>query len=395
MRPPNPKLCPRSARTAWDTARAPALAAEPWEEYECALITPMYGGGVEPGKVDRDMPVRASAIRGQLRFWWRLLHGASRSPENLFTEESALWGGISRSSGPQASRVSLRVQATPIKHDQLRPANQTYALIPGRQTPKLLNPGYKFKLLLHFAETVESPQRDQVIKALRWWASFSGVGARTRRGLGAVRVKGLTPVDCTEVQATGGRMVLRSAQPHAMGAWREAVDKLRDFRQKPGVGRNPGAGRRPGRSRWPEPDTIRDLVGPPTAHVPGHRARGNYPRAAFGLPIVFQFKRSDVAKGDPPEHVLKPAGHDRMASPLILRPYFDGERYRPLALLLPGWDDDRVTSVPVGFGSGTASPAWPVKTSTADRKRLASDTPMKGRGTDALSAFMAYFYFPS
>ena len=52
MRQPDPNLCPKSAHMAWGAARAPAPAA-----YECALITPMYGGGVEPGAVDRDMPV--------------------------------------------------------------------------------------------------------------------------------------------------------------------------------------------------------------------------------------------------------------------------------------------------------------------------------------------------
>ena len=34
------------------------------------LITPMYGCGVAPGEVDRNIiSIRASAIRGQLRFW--------------------------------------------------------------------------------------------------------------------------------------------------------------------------------------------------------------------------------------------------------------------------------------------------------------------------------------
>ena len=43
-----------------------------WQTYKCKLVTPMYGGGVEPGVVDKEMPIRASAIRGQLRFWWRI-----------------------------------------------------------------------------------------------------------------------------------------------------------------------------------------------------------------------------------------------------------------------------------------------------------------------------------
>lgn len=33
----------------------------------------MYGGGVDAATVDLKMPIRVSAIKGQLRFWWRLL----------------------------------------------------------------------------------------------------------------------------------------------------------------------------------------------------------------------------------------------------------------------------------------------------------------------------------
>ena len=36
--------------------------------YTIKLITPMYGGGVVAGVVDEEMPVRATSIRGHLRF---------------------------------------------------------------------------------------------------------------------------------------------------------------------------------------------------------------------------------------------------------------------------------------------------------------------------------------
>lgn len=39
-----------------------------WHSLNCELITPMYGGGIESTKVDKDMPIRASSIRGNLRF---------------------------------------------------------------------------------------------------------------------------------------------------------------------------------------------------------------------------------------------------------------------------------------------------------------------------------------
>ncbi len=44
-----------------------------WHSLKCRLVTPMYGGGVTSTVVDTDMPIRVTGIRGQLRFWWRLL----------------------------------------------------------------------------------------------------------------------------------------------------------------------------------------------------------------------------------------------------------------------------------------------------------------------------------
>ncbi len=37
--------------------------------YDIELITPMFGGGVETRVNDPSLPVRPTAIRGQLQFW--------------------------------------------------------------------------------------------------------------------------------------------------------------------------------------------------------------------------------------------------------------------------------------------------------------------------------------
>ena len=84
----------------------------------------MYGGGVKAGEVDLNMPIRASALRGQLRFWWRLLNSATYPTSvGLFNAESALWGGIS-SNGPQASQVRLQVKASPVRSQDLIASGQ-------------------------------------------------------------------------------------------------------------------------------------------------------------------------------------------------------------------------------------------------------------------------------
>ena len=391
MRQPNPNLCPKNAQKIWNGTSLTSTQVT----VQCELITPMYGGGVKAGVVDRNMPIRASALRGQLRFWWRLLNSTTYlDSKRLFNAESALWGGIS-SSGPKASQVTLQVKANPVRPQDLISSRDNNRRISGNfdyvlileqgDNPTLLKEGYVFNLVLRFKPTVTPPQKAQVIEALHWWASFGGVGARTRRGLGAVKATGsnLNPVSKQEVASKNGVMVLRNPGNNAVNAWRSAINKLKKFRQGVGVGRRNG----PGLSYWPEPDTIRRFSGQPaTGHKPTHPVDG-YPRAAFGLPIVFHFKD----RGDPNDHVLESEHSDRMASPLILRPYFDGTQYHSLALLLPGWED-RV-SVPVRFKSNSRGEAWPNDPTL--RGTQANDVPpMSGRGHDALSAFLEYFRSP-
>lgn len=421
MRQPNPNVRPEHARKLWDTARS-STGAERVVTVRCRLITPMFGGGVTPGEVDREMPIRASALRGQLRFWWRLLYGAGRKPSDLFAVESALWGGIS-SKGPRASRVTLRVRQTTNRGPGNLPASSVpsgaqggvqlapedkldlpaYALIPDPESKgrSLLQAGYGFDLVLRFTQTVTHQQQKEVIEALRWWASFGGVGARTRRGFGAVKVDSgdveLKPVTDEEVKMQGGWIVSGQRERDAIKAWKEAVDAFQRFRQ----------GKNVGRSRWPEPDAIRRLAGVnAAAHVPEHPADGVFPRAAFGLPIVFHFKdsgdpgkRGERNESDP---TLEPVSGDRMASPLILRPWFDGQRYRPVALLLPGWKErlsvpvrlklpGAPTSASASPGSPEALRAWPED--SHERKRLAAQIqPMRDQdAADPLSAFMHFF----
>ena len=400
MRQPNRDILPDTAEAMWDRACDPDRRKS--LTVSCTLVTPMYGGGVKAGEIDTGMPIRCSALRGQLRYWWRLLNGTDLPSQQVFDIESELWGGISRN-GPRTSQVRLRVKAEAVGPEALASwrtgNNAPYALIlEPEDDPKILKQGYKFDLTLTFSSTVSSQQRAQVQDALRWWASFAGVGARTRRGLGAVKVSHnsleLKPVSPEEVESLGGWLVTRKPiGQDAIKAWKNAIDALKRFRQGSRIGRRSSGRGRPGRSNWPEADAIRCVA--PSRPMTRNRCQpiGQFPRAAFGLPIVFHFKD----KHDPQDHVLEPSEHERMASPLILRSYFDGEQYSPAALLLPGWKD-RV-SVPVRLSQtrseqtqpGPSKAAWPQD--ETQRKTLSkSIVPLNSYGsTDVLSAFMEFF----
>nr|HID14673.1 type III-B CRISPR module RAMP protein Cmr1 [Anaerolineae bacterium] len=57
------------------------------------LITPLFGGGAEPQKPDEVTVIRASEIRGLLRFWWRATRGGQfGSLDELRCAEEAIWG---------------------------------------------------------------------------------------------------------------------------------------------------------------------------------------------------------------------------------------------------------------------------------------------------------------
>ena len=357
---------------------------------KCELITPMYGGGVTAGEVDRAMPIRASALRGQLRFWWRLLNKGGHSSEDLFRAERDLWGGIGRE-GPKASMVGVRVACDPADMHLKRKSELTgfpgYALIlDAGDDPILLQQGHSFDVVISFDDQLGDKQRQQVVECLRWWASFGGVGARTRRGLGAVRVRSddaaLQPVTSEETKKLGGWLVI-GRLINEQQAWADAVGVLQSFRQGVGVGRARGS-KGPGHSNWPEADAIRSL---PKKGRAASTAGGSafFPRAAFGLPIVFQFKGESKLND-----TLEGEDHERMASPLILRPYFDGSGFHAMALLLPGWQE-RI-SVPVKLKDrGRRGKAWPL--AEGERGLLADDVkPMKeAHGSDPLTAFMHYF----
>ena len=184
MRRPNPAVLPDDALAVWNAAQR-ADDSDP-VTVKCTLMTPMYGGGVEPGKVDRELPIRPGAIRGQLRFWWRLLNPDGRDPRDLFRAESALWGGIS-GKGPRAGRVVLHVGCRSVGSEDTIKAKDhrfpAYAFIlKPDEDPRLLADGYEFTLTLSFEAGDGSPS---ATKSSKRYARGRASAASKRARVGA------------------------------------------------------------------------------------------------------------------------------------------------------------------------------------------------------------------
>ncbi len=394
--------------------------------FKVDLLTPAYGGGVEPGSCEQDRPFRLPSIRVQLRFWWRATQGANypasdgdggRWPiDQLRRDEAAIWGMASvarddvtgKQTAPVPSSVRIRIEndasdkpaSRPVRADTV-PLNsgQGYVYFPAREiTGAHSRPASSYwwgrSATVHLTldldtlaanlgrlETRNVTREDaprQVAAALWAFGHFGGIGARTRRGAGALRLTDIRgpfaslldnnydadPAQVMERIERASREFVRGevAQagdfPALKGAALTVValdlpgrilpirvpkrpdpvrielsdperilsvvgGLMREFRQDDRFARLPGSGPRPGRSKWPEPDAIRTLVGQwaRPAHEP--RLPVFFPRAAFGLPIVVKFNtREPHQRGDPEGQVtIRPAGGlERLASPVVLRP---------------------------------------------------------------------------
>lgn len=398
-----------------------------WESIDCCLVTPMYGGGVKSSEPDLLQPVRVSAIRGQLRFWWRLLaqYKWKIQDSELRKQEFALWGGINDGDEDgKASLVFLRVKMTsqpqrisyfsywvdqPTREDKRKIKTELFSksyvfFAMDRATEQnktyLIDKGLTWTLEWCVDEKrISDVQKQQVIETLRWWVNFGGIGARTRRGCGAFEVKTSSITDITEPLTTDDiekakcQLAVVNAS-NAMNAWDIAVNKLKNFRQGINVEPNPPSEeatklkKTAGRSRWPEPNEIRSITNPKDKNNKSNRF---FPRGMFGMPIIFHFKD----KGDPQDTSLQPVGKSRMSSPLIIRPIKQNGQWKAGALLLPYQDNlPKVELVGNQVNRNAENPndrgrqivtLW-------DETQAQHIKPIQDNGgNDPLQAFMSYF----
>lgn len=346
------------------------------------MVTPILGGAASTRDIDEIDVIRVPSLRGQLRFWWRVVHGGHLTPEQLYLAEREIFGATTDETG---GRSNIEIHVDILKRGEIDKSDiglsspGAYALWPAREArgknpqptaPRRL-PGTRFTLHVRCLETYEQHLRN----ALRAMILFGGYGGRTRRGTGSFAVARESdralwlpesasreafarafghdpfalsnrPADTWPVLSGAGMRV--GATTNATNAWITALDWLREFRQGTYSGARVAGPdkRRPGRSNWPEPDKVRQLSGRgPWAHDPKHNAQPVWPRAGFGLPIVGRFQNKD-RYGSPyrPEeprdfeirwYDTEGKLQDRLASPLIVKalPLANGQ-FVPCALWL-------------------------------------------------------------
>jgi CRISPR-associated protein Cmr1 len=436
------------------------------------LITPLFGGGVEPGVNDDVTPISGKAIRGQLRFWWRATRGGLMTNEMLAIneldekkrpaallkkmkeKEERIWGAASTKREKNESKIKIEIEIVTDKK-----GNKAFGYeLPREQYGYLTFPLKDNKNVLvnvHFNLKLEYPSEFKAdIKATLWaWGLFGGIGARTRRGCGAVHLKsvegeqgeplpsndegwrkslknglndnvidGTWPAGVPRLERDSQFVITRlesgeDERAAIKGAWERLIKKLKSFRQlrtETRLNALDGHGNPKveySRSYWPEPEKIRELL---DQRLPKHKPMPNrkldeFPRAAFGLPIVFHFKdaakkdRNNPAaynpnnrKKDPRDTSLQLEDHERLASPLILRPLIcQGNKAVGLALIINSSFALEAVTLVLKAIEGTKKECRNIsakldKTKAKTIIRPDKNTLLLGDETDVLKAFLTF-----
>lgn len=371
-------------RAAPKGSPAPLQRRSDWMlDVRVVLITRLFGGGAKTREIDEISWLRSSAAKSALRAWWRAGNAHEFSSlEELRERESKLFGSAGTydrdgnlRGGPGAFEVTTQSNLATVPADYRESLGNplNYALFPaqgmGQPVAKVAAPSDQSWATIHLKSSAASTgDLKAILSGLRLWLVLGGVGARSRRGAGAIAASDPAaarelelPASLEELEtflrqhceprtladslagtfclAKTRKVFLGAAQPTGEAAQKELLAVLRGARQdRPNSSRTS-----PGRSGWPEADAVRLKSGPKNnwAHQPDPVNAGQYPRAALGFPIVLKFKTPPV---EPAVHHILGTFHDgrewqkleRYSSPVILRPVRvwvgDKAQYIPVAI---------------------------------------------------------------
>jgi CRISPR-associated protein Cmr1 len=324
------------------------------EIFSLELITPCFAGGAEP---EKQAEIRAPAIRGQLRWWFRVLGGfASLSPLPVRAQEERIFGSAAGDAGlasPLIVRVRQSVASKTVKDaDQLgAPMNSDrgYLLFPLRSNPRrneykgrgvfdAILPNFDLELVWR-GNTLLWDDINALVAIL---GHLGSLGFRSRRAMGALAFRGTAPdlLGALKRFAGSGALVIRSLPAeNPSDAVGNLARWLKGWRAFGRTADHPSA-------KPPNPPHNPGFAYAKADHDAGVEAlahqRGNHPtqRPALGLPMLqFFSSRGQTVKWEQGRgNRDEPKG--RFASPVLLRPHRDANGWRALVIFTESrrWD---------------------------------------------------------
>lgn len=285
------------------------------------LLTPCFAGGTRP---DQEAEIRVPAIRGQLRWWFRIL-GGFRSLEALplLQQESLVFGGgpaphrhasplVLRLSVPTGGQLTTRMALTAeaVQNQAGPPAN--YFLHPLQRRPRAGFSGVTlpaFHLDYHWRGPGDL--WEDLHALLHVFGHWGSLGFRSRRAFGALGYQDSAPALQAALERFNWKDRIIVKHLPARDASQAIVVLAQWLRKWRNYGRSPNhLNTFEPALRWTRPDHDAGLK----------RHDGPVYRAALGLPL-----RQDYHDGRSVEWLARrPDRPDRsghFASPVLLRPY--------------------------------------------------------------------------
>jgi len=208
------------------------------QTYTLELITPCFCAGADPAQAE----IRAPSIRGQLRWWFRVLGGNA-------ADESAVFGCVAGDENSTSSRIRITVSdfkkgpAWPLPIlDQNSPQNYTwhFAAASGKPTnagPKITGPRWQqqgaippqstFRLAITIIRPLKTDQEERLRLAVEAFLAFGTIGLRSTRGLGAFSCSQSRPwKELIEPLEKAGFFIALRQAPDSFPNWESA---LRDW----------------------------------------------------------------------------------------------------------------------------------------------------------------------
>ena len=204
------------------------------QTYHIELITPCFCAGADPARAE----IRAASIRGQLRWWFRVLGGNS-------AEEGSVFGQISQK---QANSGAVRIAVSEFKRGpQWNPPGfspndaESYTWHYARESGKepgsgrgtsgprwksdgALPPGSSFTLDFVLHRTLPPTIQRKFDQALRTFLCLGSLGLRATRGLGAIHCIEANWLDSQlAILRESGFQVARRTNPTSFPTWEAAL----------------------------------------------------------------------------------------------------------------------------------------------------------------------------
>lgn len=264
-------------------------------------VTPLFLGGAE---AKREPPeLRPPAFRGAMRYWFRATLGGVIGDKNLtdlHKLETAVFG-----SPDTSSPISIILSGNP--------SHSPYSILPHKPGGKrdAFDSVEQFQLTLRAKASMDKLIWVNACMALNLTLLFGGVGLRSRRGFGSLRV--FNSADKSLIPLTPSSVTDEKWEKHIKGIAMSAIERARQLAENMSV-------------------PIKGLPSSPT----------NYPCAAQGgLVRIVKFDRTtpedavkDMMSVMPQVNYLggiKP----RQSSPLWVRVFWADKKYHLLMCLLP------------------------------------------------------------